>query len=288
MDIKARAEQGIRIQISAIQPFLDNPDCIEVMLNSDGSVWIDLLGAGLRRADVRIKPGEAKSILNRVASSLGLNLTTETPIVEGELATDGSRIEGIIPPIVDAPIFAIRRKASKVFTLDDYFYAGILSDPHLNAVSEGADGFECLFGQLCSDRANILVVGSTSSGKTTLCNALLHEIGQTPPNHRVVLIEDTREIQCPIENKVTLRTLRIGGREIVTMQHLLKATLRLRPDRIVVGEVRDGAGLDLLKAWNTGHPGGVATIHSYSARAGLKRLEQRKSELRPLRPMPPE
>ena len=281
LDIKARAEQGIRIQISAIQPFLDNPDCIEVMLNSDGSVWIDLLGAGLRRTDVRIKPGEAKSILNRVASSLGLNLTTETPIVEGELATDGSRIEGIIPPIVDAPIFAIRKKASKVFTLDDYFDAGILSDQHLNAVSEGADGFEDLFGhlrgsvreilgQLCSDRANILVVGSTSSGKTTLCNALLHEIGQTTPDHRVVLIEDTREIQCPIENKVTHRTLRIGGREIVTMQHLLKATLRLRPDRIVVGEVRDGAALDLLKAWNTGHIGGVATVHSNSARAGLK------------------
>lgn len=281
LDIKARAEQGIRIQISAIQPFLDNPDCIEVMLNSDGSVWIDLLGAGLRRTDVRIKPGEAKSILNRVASSLGLNLTTETPIVEGELATDGSRIEGIIPPIVDAPIFAFRKKASKVFTLDDYFDAGILSDQHLNAVSEGADGFEDLFGhlrgsvreilgQLCSDRANILVVGSTSSGKTTLCNALLHEIGQTTPDHQVVLIEDTREIQCPIENKVTLRTLRIGGKEIVTMQHLLKATLRLRPDRIVVGEVRDGAALDLLKAWNTGHIGGVATVHSNSARAGLK------------------
>ena len=287
VDLKTRTEAGLRLQSAAIQPFMDDPDCIEIMLNADGSVWIDVLGSGMSKTDVTIKALEAKSILNRVASSLGLTLTVETPIVEGELVTDGSRIEGLIPPVVDAPIFAIRKKASKVFTLDDYLAAGIINDEFLNEkfgqeeVAEEAvltGTARDILGRLCADRQNILVVGSTSSGKTTFCNALLYEIGQATPEHRVVIIEDTRELQCPVVNRLELRTLRIAGRDIVTMQHLLKATLRLRPDRIVVGEVRDRAALDLLKAWNTGHPGGVATVHANNAKAGLKRIEQLVAE----------
>lgn len=118
-------------------------------------------------------------------------------------------------------------------------------------------------------RKNILVVGGTGSGKTTFTNAIIDSIVRIHPNHRLIIIEDTAEIQCAAKNKLTLRAT-----EETSMLRLLKATMRLRPDRILIGEVRGKEALDLLKAWNTGHPGGVATVHASSAKGGLIRMEQ--------------
>jgi type IV secretion system protein VirB11 len=123
-------------------------------------------------------------------------------------------------------------------------------------------------------RLNIVVSGGTGSGKTTLANAVIAEIVETAPDDRLVILEDTAEIQCVAENAVALHTS-----NSVDMARLLKSTMRLRPDRIIVGEVRDGAALTLLKAWNTGHPGGVTTIHSNSATSALQRLEQLTAEV---------
>ncbi len=180
-----------------------------------------------------------------------------SPRVSAELPESGERFEGLVPPVVAAPCFAIRRPAVAVFTLDDYVAAGVMASGHA-ALLRGA----------VRDRKNILVAGGTSTGKTTLVNALLAEVAKT--GDRVVLIEDTRELQCAAPNLVALRT-KDGA---VSLSDLVRSSLRLRPDRIPIGEVRGAEALDLLKAWGTGHPGGVGTLHAGSAIGALRRLEQ--------------
>jgi type IV secretion system protein VirB11 len=169
----------------------------------------------------------------------------------------GERFEGLLPPVATGPCFSIRKPAGRVYTLADYVSDGIMS----------AEAARTLAGAAV-DRRNVLVAGGTSSGKTTLANALLAEIAAF--DERVILIEDTRELQCSAPDTVALRT-RPG---VVGMADLVRSTLRLRPDRIIVGEVRGAEALDMLKAWNTGHPGGIATVHANSAPAAMHRLEQ--------------
>ena len=181
--------------------------------------------------------------------------------LEGEDARkprSGERFQGVLPPLAERPVFAIRKRATVVFTLDDYVSRGILS----------AEGAATLRAAVV-DRKNILVAGGTGSGKTTLVNAILAEPAFT--HDRVVIIEDTKELQCSAEDKVELLTKNSEPR--VTMTDLLRMTLRLRPDRIIIGEVRGGEALAMLKAWNTGHPGGVATVHANSAADALQRIE---------------
>jgi type IV secretion system protein VirB11 len=184
----------------------------------------------------------------------------DRPIVSAELPAHGEgageRFEGILPPVATAPCFAIRKPAARIHSLGDYVADGIMS----RDVAE-------LLRQAVLHRANIVVAGGTSSGKTTLANALLNEMAEI--DERIVIIEDTRELQCPAADTVALRT-RAGH---VTIGDLVRSTLRLRPDRIIVGEVRGPEALDMLKAWNTGHPGGIATVHANSATAALHRLE---------------
>ena len=199
----------------------------------------------------------AAALLGTIASSLETTITRERPVVEGELILDGSRIEGLLPPVVAAPTFCIRKRASAVFSLADYVEAGVMSARQRDLASEAVQG-----------RKNVLVVGGTGSGKTTLVNALIGAVTELHPADRIVLIEDTVEIQCAAENVVALRTS-----PDVSMRDLLRATMRLRPDRILVGEVRGAEALDLLKSWNTGHPGGIATVHANGSLAGLVRLE---------------
>jgi type IV secretion system protein VirB11 len=163
----------------------------------------------------------------------------------------------LLPPVVTAPAFAIRKPAVAIFTLDDYVDRGIMSRLQAAALRRGV-----------TDRANILVAGGTSTGKTTLTNALLAEVAKT--SDRVVLIEDTRELQCAAPNLVAMRTK--DG--VATLSDLVRSSLRLRPDRIPIGEVRGAEALDLLKAWGTGHPGGIGTIHAGSAIGALRRMEQ--------------
>jgi len=236
---------------------LVDPAVVEIMLNPDGLLWEDRHGVGMTQIG-SMDAIRSLNLIGTIASELGLQATKQTPIVECELPLDGSRFEGLIPPLVERPIFAIRKKALLVYTLNNYLSDGILSEAHYEILQEHIE-----------KKHNILVIGGTGTGKTTLVNAILQRISDIDPMTRIAMIEDTRELQCTAINKFPLRTS-----DAVDMTMLLRACMRLRPDRIVVGEVRDKSALALLKAWNTGHSGGVATVHANDAEAGLIRLEQ--------------
>lgn len=236
---------------------LDATNVIEILANPDGSIWIERAGIGVVVDDDTINAEARERIIRLVADSIGENCDRSSPIVSAELPGGGERFEGLLPPVSEAPCFAIRKAAQTPFTLDDYVEQGALA-PAL------ADE---LRNQLRT-RRNILIAGGTSSGKTTFANALLAEAALT--DDRVVILEDTRELRCAAHNSVSLRTYR----DTAKLTDLVRSTMRLRPDRIVVGEVRGPEALDLLKAWNTGHPGGITTLHANSAQAALHRLEQ--------------
>jgi len=241
----------------AIAAWLDEPAVVEVMLNPDGRLWVDRVGAGLADTGESLAAADGERIIRLVAHHVGVEVHAQAPRVSAELPETGERFEGLIPPVVTAPAFAIRKPAAIVFTLDDYARAGIMTP--LQAT---------ILRRAVADRRNILVAGGTGTGKTTLTNALLAEVAKTAD--RVVLIEDTRELQCRTPNLVALRTK--DG--VASLSDLVRSSLRLRPDRIPIGEVRGAEALDLVKAWGTGHPGGVATIHAGTAIGALRRLEQ--------------
>ncbi len=235
---------------------------VEIMVNPDGALRLDRLGEGRVDTGVRIEPDQVERIIRLVASHARAEIHGDRPIISAELPPHaegraGERFEGVLPPVSTAPCFSIRKPAERVHTLDDYVADGIMSE-------SAADTLRAAVTQRC----NILVAGGTSSGKTTLANALLAEMAWV--DARVILIEDTRELQCPLPDTVALRT-RTGA---TTMTDLVRSTMRLRPDRIIVGEVRGPEALDMLKAWNTGHPGGIATVHANNAVAALYRIEQ--------------
>jgi len=241
----------------AIAAWLEDSEVVEVMLNPDGRLWVDRLTEGLTDTGERLSAADGERIVRLVAHHVGTEVHPASPRVSAELPETGERFEGLIPPVVAAPAFAIRKPAVAVFTLDDYVAAGIVT----------ADQAAILRGSV-AERRNVLVAGGTSTGKTTLVNALLAEVART--GDRVVLIEDTRELQCKAPNLVALRTK--DG--VASLSDLVRSSLRLRPDRIPIGEVRGAEALDLLKAWGTGHPGGIGTIHAGSALGALRRLEQ--------------
>ena len=234
---------------------LNDPRTVELMLNADGRLWQEKLGETMRCIG-KMRASQAQAIIETVAGYHGKEITRHQPMLEGELPLDGSRFAGQIPPIVPAPTFAIRKKAIAVFTLDQYVEQGIMT---------GAQKEQLV--RAVAEHRNLLVVGGTGSGKTTLVNAIIHEMVRQNPAERVFIIEDTGEIQCHADNYVQFHTSLD-----VSMTALLKTTLRMRPDRILVGEVRGPEALDLLMAWNTGHEGGAATLHANNARAGLDRL----------------
>ncbi len=253
--------RGARMLRTALGPeiaaWLEDASVIEVMLNPDGRLWIDRLSAGIADTGVSMSAADGERIIRLVAHHVGVEVHVLSPRVSAELPECGERFEGLLPPVVSAPSFAIRKPAVAVFTLADYVAAGIMSDWQAGELAAAV-----------SARKNILVAGGTSTGKTTLTNALLAEVAKT--SDRVVLIEDTRELQCAAPNLVSLRTK--DG--VVTLSDLVRSALRLRPDRIPIGEVRGAEALDLLKAWGTGHPGGIGTIHAGTALGVLRRMEQ--------------
>jgi P-type conjugative transfer ATPase TrbB len=237
--------------------FLEDATVVEVMLNPDGRLWIDRLAGGLEDTGHYISAPDGERIVRLVAHHVGAEVHAGAPRVSAELPETGERFEGLLPPVVAAPAFAIRKPAVAVFTLDDYAATGIMTARQAAALRTAV-----------AERRNILVAGGTSTGKTTLTNALLAEVAKT--GDRVILIEDTRELQCAAPNMVALRTK--DG--VATLSELVRSSLRLRPDRIPIGEVRGAEALDLLKAWGTGHPGGIGTIHAGTALGALRRLEQ--------------
>ena len=240
---------------------LDDATVVEIMLNPDGKLFIERLGHGVAPAG-EMSAAAAEMVIGTVAHALQSEVDTEQPIVSGELPIGGHRFEGLLPPVVAKPAFTIRRRASRLIPLEDYARTGVMTEYQAATIRSAI-----------SARLNIIISGGTGSGKTTLANAVINEIVKSAPEDRLVILEDTAEIQCAAENAVLLHTS-----DTIDMGRLLKSTMRLRPDRIVVGEVRDGAALTLLKAWNTGHPGGVATIHSNTAMSALRRLEQLTAE----------
>jgi len=241
----------------AIAGWLEDPTVVEVMLNPDGRLWIDRLTEGLVDTGKRLSAADGERIVRLVAHHVGAEVHPASPRVSAELPETGERFEGLVPPIVASPAFAIRKPAVAVFTLSDYAVAGILTGAQAEILKDAV-----------AQRCNVLVAGGTSTGKTTLVNALLAEVAKT--TERIVLIEDTRELQCRAPNLVALRTK--DG--VASLSDLVRSSLRLRPDRIPIGEVRGAEALDLLKAWGTGHPGGIGTIHAGSAIGALRRLEQ--------------
>lgn len=232
-------------------------DTIEIAVNPDGRLWVEKQGGRLADIGVMLEPAHVERVIRLVAAMTGAQAHQEKPIVSAELPPKGERFEGLLPPVSRAPCFVIRKPAQTLFDLDDYCAAEIITDAQRDQLRDAV-----------RNKSNILIAGGTGSGKTTLVNALLAEIASL--QERILILEDTRELVCAAPDVVALRT-RPG---LISLADLVRSTLRLRPDRIVVGEVRGPEALDLLKAWNTGHPGGVATIHANSAAGALSRLEQ--------------
>lgn len=254
--IKDRAKRKLERDIGPeLLQALNDSKTVELMLNADGKVWVERLGEGMQCIGT-LRPAQAQAIIETIAGYHGKEVTRSKPILEGEFPLDGSRFAGQLPPVVPAPTFAIRKKAVAIFTLDQYVENGIMTAAQKHVLVEAV-----------AAHRNILVIGGTGSGKTTLVNAIINEMVITDPTERVFIIEDTGEIQCAAENHVQYHTSLD-----VSMTALLKTTLRMRPDRILVGEVRGAEALDLLDAWNTGHEGGAATLHANNANAGLARL----------------
>ena len=241
----------------AIAAALEDPSVVEILLNPDGMLWVDRIAQGREPTGITLSAHDAERIVRVVAAQVGAEVHAGKPILSAELPLTGERFEGVLPPVVRAPVFAIRKRAAASIRLASYVEAGAMTTDEAAFLREAVH-----------NRRNILIAGSTSTGKTTLANALLHEIAAT--GDRVILLEDTIELQCLVDDHVPMRTY--PG--VASLAELLRSTLRLRPDRIVVGEVRGAEALDLLKAWGTGHPGGIATIHAGSAPGALARLEQ--------------
>jgi P-type conjugative transfer ATPase TrbB len=256
VSIKERAKRKLERDMGpAFLAALYDPKTVEIMLNADGRLWQERLGEPMKCIGA-MRVAQAQAIIETIAGYHGKEVTHQKPFIEGELPLDGSRFAGQLPPIVPAPTFAIRKKAVAIFTLEEYVEQGIMTSAQYKTLNYAV-----------AERRNILVIGGTGSGKTTLVNAIINQMVKHNPALRIFIIEDTGEIQCIAENYVQYHTS-----IDVNMTMLLKTTLRMRPDRILVGEVRGPEALDLLMAWNTGHEGGAATLHANNAKAGLDRL----------------
>ena len=242
----------------AVLGALADPMVVEVMANPDGHVVIDRLGRGRADAGIQLTAPARERVIRLVADYVDEPITREDPRRSGVLPT-GARFQGFLPPVCAQAAFAIRKRPTVIWTLDAYVKSEVMSEPQA-----------AMLRQAVRDRRNILISGGAGSGKTTLANAVLAEpdfVGD-----RVFLIEDTPELQCSAWDLVAVLTRRHP--KPITVADLVRDALRMRPDRIVVGEMRDGAAaLEALKAWNTGHPGGVSTIHANSAPEALTRLE---------------
>ena len=257
-EANSRRRQMLRTAFGAtIAAALADPTVLEVMLNPDGRLWIDRTTEGRKDTGERILAAEAERIIRLVAAHMRREVNDAAPIVSAELPDSGERFEGVMPPVAPSPCFSIRKPAEVLYKLVDFVAAGIMTPIQSDVLATAV-----------RERKNILVAGGTSTGKTTLVNALLAEVAKL--DERVVILEDTRELRCAAEDTLSLRT-KPG---VADLSDLVRSTLRLRPDRIIVGEVRGPEALDMLKAWNTGHPGGISTLHASSPTLALYRLEQ--------------
>ena len=277
-----RNEKLVRELGPLVTACLNDSRTEDVLLNADSTLWVKRTHSDFEVVG-KMTSAQALSAFGTIAAIRNTVINHENPILETELPTDGSRFEGLIPLVVRQPVFAIRQRPRSVFIFADYEATGILTakDDVLNRQRHRDQFIELVRGKrhveviriAVEQRKNILVAGSTGSGKTTFINAVLHELTLINPDDRVLIIEDTPELQCNVRNSVAL--LAVGR---VSMLDCLRACMRLKPTRIVVGEVRGAEALSMLKAWNTGHPGGAASVHANDARGGLIRLESLVAE----------
>ena len=240
-----------------LKDFFGNEDDLEASINDDGSCRIDSLSNGYRQVGT-MNATEADLLARKIASLTGFAISNKNPILNTEVEDLKCRISIVYPPCAAASTISIRKRASRLITLNEYVESGNLTQEQLSIIQDWI-----------LLRKNILVVGGTSSGKTTFINGLSAEISKLTPDHRIVILEDTVELQRFAENIIQLRSV-----EQVSLQELVKTSLRHRPDRIIVGEVRGKEAFDLLTAWSTGHPGGIASLHANSAEGAFTRLEQ--------------
>lgn len=264
---QARRLEGVYQSFGEIiNEALQSPDVVEISLNDDSTLWLEERGQAMRPVG-KVTPAESRIIVEMVADFLDELVNKENPILNGELP-DGSRFSAVIPPNVKAASFSIRRHLAHLVPLEDYVSTGIMPPVVYEAIRS------CILS-----RKNIFLVGGTGSGKTTMVNSIINEVYRLCPEHRLLILEDTRELKSSSPNTLMMRTTRSAS-----MQALIATSLRLRPDRIILGEVRTGEALDLLIALNTGHPGGICTFHANAAELAFTRLEEMVAMATP-RPM---
>ncbi|MFP3756329.1 ATPase, T2SS/T4P/T4SS family [Cupriavidus sp. SIMBA_020] len=262
--------------LAPIRGFMDAPDVAEVMINRYDNVWVERRGV-MTRLDVMIEPAKLEGAIRSLASSVQKSAVRGTSQGIINAGHKGLRIAAVMQPTaIGGHALSIRRHQERNLSLSDYVKAGAFSAKHARHVDTDRPIFagpvedELLLEaltQLVRQRKNILVAGGTSSGKTTLLNALVEVI---PDDERVLTIEDTMELKPRVPNVVRLLSNNDKG---VSTQQLVALSLRFRPDRILVGEVRGGEAYDMLQAFNTGHDGGMGSLHAPNARAALSRLE---------------
>ncbi len=241
--------------LGPLQPLLADPAVSDVLVNGGGAVWVERSGR-LERTTLRLAPAEVERLIERIVAPLGLRADRASPLVDARLP-DGSRVHAVVPPLaVDGPCLTIRRFSTAALPLGA-FAPGEVVDLLRAAVRTGA---------------NVVVAGGTGAGKTTLLNAMAAEI---PPGERIVTVEDAAELRLPQEHVIRLesRPANTEGVGRVTVRELVRNALRMRPDRIVVGECRGAEALDMLQAMNTGHDGSMTTCHANTCEDALRRLE---------------
>jgi Flp pilus assembly CpaF family ATPase len=283
--------ESLMAEMAPIWAYYSDPLVNEIMLNVDGRICVERSGSGMALTDATMAPHQADSLLKTVAAIMRSKLGPENPSLQGHLA-GGIRIQGLLPPVVDQPIFAIRKPSTTPFTLESLAAQGVLPDQPANDFAAGGTSFAARWKKIlkragaglslldklkiaADSRANIMVGGPTGSGKTAVAKALFaHMAGRrNDGSERFLVIQDTLEIPYVAVNQVNIRAA--GDDWVFTTRQAVQATMRLRPDRIIVGEIKDGAAaLELLKAWNTGHPGGFTTIHGDNAPGLLDRTAQ--------------
>lgn len=249
--------------LGPLRELMNDARTADVMVNPDGKVFIERIGEQIEPTDLVLPPAQTLAMIKTLATVTGsAKVHDDAPALAVRVPGLGWRFQGFLPPIVSGPAISLRKPAGKVYPLSDYVASGRLTEAQHTVLLDAV-----------RERLNVVIVGGTGSGKTTFANALLHEVAQATSQDRIVTIEDTEELQCASANLVQLRTSRA-----VDMHDLLRWTLRIRPDRIVVGEVRGAEALVVLKAWNTGHPGGLTTLHANGAPEGLEKLEKLAAE----------
>lgn len=243
---------------TVLQALVD-PEVVEILANPDGRLILDRIREGRRDSGATLTAEARERVVRLIADYVGEVVTRDDPRVAGVLPATGERFQGLLPPVAAAPAFSIRKRPARVWDLADYVADGVMTERQAEALRVAA-----------AERRNILISGGTGSGKTTLANAVLAD--RAFAEDRVFLIEDTPELQCSAWDTVSVLTRRAPV--AIGVVDLVRDALRMRPDRIVIGEMRDGAAaLETLKSWNTGHPGGLSTLHANSAEDALRRIE---------------